>query len=143
MTITVEDPPADFVGVIHDATGLTGPELDQVATEIWNMTAGSCIPEVDDVAEVRRKALNEDLQAHMDLTYRRRLAALADRLRELAESVETFGTRLTNVRDPGVPDYSRAARDVVHEVMWGLANAHLDAVVEAASDADRVFRNPE
>lgn len=62
------------------------------------------------------------------------IVQVADQLRRIAEEVEREGRRTTNAI--GAPRFARAARGVVHAVMWGLANAHLDGLLLKAAEAD-------
>lgn len=90
--------------------------------------------------------LNEAIQSNLHRSYLRQVEHVVSRLRAVAEDIEHEGQRIARDRLPDgteVPDYSRAARDVVHLLHWGIANAHVDNVVDAAYQADRAFRNPQ
>lgn len=77
--------------------------------------------------------------------YNRQVWRLAASLRELAEEVERRGVARPGFIGPHDehPEYVDAAHRVVHTVMWGLANASLDGLISAASEADRAARHPE
>jgi hypothetical protein len=89
--------------------------------------------------------LNDRIQRDAEERYRRAVQRTANRLRDLAEEIERDGMRVRKTKLPDgteVPDYGNAARDVVHAVQWGVANAHADRVVDAAVSADFAFRHP-
>lgn len=81
-------------------------------------------------AENRSKATTDNIHA------------VANQLRELAEKVDRYAEIERNIRTMEL-DHARAARDVIHTVMWGVANLHLDSVVALAAEADRAARDDE
>lgn len=71
--------------------------------------------------------------------YAKRLAEVARRLRNLADTVEREGAaRQGDIRVGGAyphPDWIRAAERAIHEVSWGVANLNLSELVNAATEA--------
>lgn len=77
----------------------------------------------------------ELMNASMDRRYREQVTHTAQRLREMADDVERMGVEYGGdgpVRRTRVD----AAHRIMHAVVYGLANAHLDGLVQAAGDAD-------
>lgn len=80
--------------------------------------------------------------------YQQKLAAVVQRLRNLADEVEARGAKTYTYFE--VPagqdkrlDYVWAAHEAVHAAMWGLANADLSGLVAAAGDAQRLSDAPD
>lgn len=68
--------------------------------------------------------------------YCRRLAAVADGLRKLADHVEHEGTPRPTVGTTGTPRFSQAAYSAFHAITWGLANLNAESLIDAAGRAD-------
>ena len=69
------------------------------------------------------------------------LKKVAGRLRDIAERVEREGKpTVGHLQADGLPDYLWAAQQVVHEIHWGLANAHVDTLLSSAADAHSAVR---
>ena len=65
--------------------------------------------------------------------YIRQARGVAARLLRIANEV----TRNTDRLESNSKAFcTQAASDVVHEVMWGIANANLDTLISSAGDAD-------
>lgn len=67
-----------------------------------------------------------------------RIADVALRLRSLAATIDREASRVSGVPGPGIATYSEIASSVQHEVLWGLANLHLDSLTSNAAEADRL-----
>lgn len=67
------------------------------------------------------------------LHYERSIERIADHLEKLAQRVRREGGRASLDLDGS---HVRAAHAVLHEVMWGVANANLDTLVAAAGKVD-------
>lgn len=61
----------------------------------------------------------------------------AEALRTLADRLDGIANGVDHVGKPGFPSYGSLAVGVVHELTWGVANANVDHVVQAAVDADQ------
>jgi len=68
--------------------------------------------------------------------FARRAAGTADHLRRLADEIEQAARNMERVPSIGCTSASAVAGDIVHKLMWGLANAHVDGVVSAAAEYD-------
>jgi hypothetical protein len=64
----------------------------------------------------------------------KRIDAIAERLRDLARRVER--SKVAGLERPPA-SYGNVASEVQNEVLWGLANLHLDQLTVAAANADR------
>ncbi|HTE61568.1 MAG TPA: hypothetical protein VK631_14545 [Solirubrobacteraceae bacterium] len=64
--------------------------------------------------------------------YEATLENVAARLRAVVERVELEGRP---VATNGVVDYVYRANNALHELLWGVANAHPDSLITVASDA--------
>lgn len=72
--------------------------------------------------------------------FRAHAQSVAEDLRRLAAAVErNIDDQSISMRDLA-PDHSAVASDILHTVMWGLANLHLDGLVRKAAEADRAVR---
>lgn len=68
---------------------------------------------------------------------RARAGSVAAGLRRMADEVDRRADGFTAESSMLLPNRnSRAASEVVHSVMWGIANLNLDALVDAAGRAD-------
>lgn len=88
--------------------------------------------------EEGERAGMSELRTEFDLEaqhYERRLAHLVEDLRRLADEIEREG-RPRGPSIDGTPSYGRATHQVVHTFMWGAANLHLDALIDAAARTD-------
>ncbi len=65
-----------------------------------------------------------------------KIQRIAAGLRDLADAVERRTDEIGRVGRPGLPSYARIAQDVQHEVLWWLANLHLDSLTTDAYEAD-------
>lgn len=74
-----------------------------------------------------------------DKDYQARLERIARALERLATRVTYEGSRLTPPVGGG-GRYASSAASVVHDVFWGLANLHLDALTLAAAECDLAER---
>jgi hypothetical protein len=72
--------------------------------------------------------------------YDERLADIVRRLRRLADDVEREGSPRESFVGwrKGRRDYVYASQRVIHEVAWGIANMHMDLLVDAADDLHSV-----
>jgi hypothetical protein len=77
-----------------------------------------------DVAEWQARYLRE--------SFAKNVGAITARLRQLAEDIEQHGERYAD-------DPLRAAAVIQNEIMWGMANLHLDALTSAAADYERAL----
>jgi len=70
----------------------------------------------------------------------RAVAAAVSRLRAMADQIEAEAKHNIKAAQDGGTDYAsygRVAQQVVHEMIWGLANTNLSNVIDAATDADK------
>jgi hypothetical protein len=65
-----------------------------------------------------------------------RVAFTASRLREIADEIERVAQRISRVPSAGTTSASSLASDLMHTLMWGLANASPDGIVKAAAEYD-------
>jgi hypothetical protein len=77
----------------------------------------------------------DDYPQRMSNQYSAKVVAIADKLRAVALEVERSVAPPTDLRSMK-PDHARGAEEVIHKVMWGLANLHLDGLVARAKTAD-------
>lgn len=73
----------------------------------------------------------------MEGFYMDSVAHTAQRLRDTADRMEREGRVI-----PG-GTFTGAARRVMHEFLWGIANANADGIVGAAEEADEALRKGE
>jgi hypothetical protein len=71
-------------------------------------------------------------------TLARRLTASASTFRDIATALERLATDVPSVGTTRCPTAGYLAERSVHEAMWGVANAKLDGIVNAANEYDRV-----
>jgi hypothetical protein len=64
--------------------------------------------------------------------FKNRIERVVANLRRMADAVEREGQRVTD----GPSAYANVASSIQHTVLWGLANLHLDALTNAAANAD-------
>lgn len=76
----------------------------------------------------------DDLAAFTAKDYADQVEAVAQRLERLAEKVRQWGNVRTDIRTLRL-DFNGSARDILHEIMWGQANLHLDDLFRRATDA--------
>ena len=76
---------------------------------------------------------------YLEARFEGQKAAIAQRLRNLADDVENHEVSL-DLKDKK-PDYSRSARNILHRLTWGWANLGLDGLVGDCADTDRVLRH--
>lgn len=67
---------------------------------------------------------------------KRRLADMSVRLRDLADTMDQHAHRLDRVGSPGIPTYAGVVGNVMHALLWGVANLNADGLVGPAADAD-------
>ncbi len=73
--------------------------------------------------------------------YAQTTAGIAKRLRDIADEVEReSAVREGTFDNDGKPDFMWSAQQIVHTVMWGVANLSLDGLVSAARDAHNAVR---
>lgn len=77
------------------------------------------------------------LKGMLEKGFERRVASTVDRLRRLADELEAEAKRITSVPTPGTASATAVAANLVHSMMWGIANASLDGIVSAAEEYDR------
>jgi hypothetical protein len=65
-----------------------------------------------------------------------RFERIANSLRRLADGADAASGDVDDAAEGKRPNYSDIAARVQHEVLWGLANLGLDALISAARDAD-------
>lgn len=72
-------------------------------------------------------------------SYDREVAEIAGKLRVIADEVAREGKARRNwtARGDERPDYLLGAQRIVHTVMWGVANLHLDGLVNVAAEVHR------
>lgn len=82
-----------------------------------------------------------DYQEYAVDHFRRTAKAIAEMLRDTADRIEREAT--SEIRDsvtvPGSP-YAASAQRIVHQFVWGTANAGVDRIVTAAAEADTATR---
>lgn len=76
------------------------------------------------------------LKAMLAETFTRRVEASAQGLRDLADDIERRARSIETVPRPGATSAAAVAGDIIHAVMWGLANAKTDGIVSAAAEYD-------
>lgn len=81
---------------------------------------------------------DDDLRDAMNERFTSECDAVASGLEALAKIVRTGGRNITHLPNPDRGSATSIAADLVHHVMWGLANAGVDRIVSAAAEFDRV-----
>jgi hypothetical protein len=79
--------------------------------------------------------LSTDYPQRMSDRYSAKVRRVAAKLRQVADDIERSATPPTDIHSLKA-NHARGAEDVIHKVMWGLANADLDGLVARARDAD-------
>ena len=79
---------------------------------------------------------DRDLKSLLEDTFIARVQRSAEGLRVLADRIESEANRVKRVPTPGTPSASALAGNIMHSIMWGLANASTDAIVSAAAEYD-------
>jgi predicted kinase len=64
------------------------------------------------------------------------VATRVRRLRDLADRIEREAERNIARAEDGRGTYGCATSNIVHELMWGLANLNVDSLLSTATDAD-------
>lgn len=67
--------------------------------------------------------------------------AIANSLRRIADAVDQAEPR-TNIKTL-TPRYGPVAKDVMHSIMWGVANLNLDHFVGEAAELDALLASEE
>lgn len=65
-----------------------------------------------------------------------RIGEIANQLRDLASNVDRYALDIEAVPTPGRSSYASIVSNVQHDVLWGLANLHLDNLARTAAEAD-------
>ncbi|RKR92720.1 hypothetical protein BDK92_7198 [Micromonospora pisi] len=81
------------------------------------------------------------LTMHAEFTrdrFRTQVTRTAARLRDLADDIERAAGRIDSVPTPGVPSHVTIAGSIQHDVLWAVANMHLDQLATTAAEADQL-----
>lgn len=68
--------------------------------------------------------------------YERQIQRIVSGLRDLANDVENAGIPRSTPGITGTPRFARSAEQVIHNLIWGMANLNADGLIEAAVQAD-------
>lgn len=79
---------------------------------------------------------------HFDAQYTRQVRRVVAHLRKIADDIEGMRPPLKDLRDLRL-DYHGHAYNIDHKLRWGMANLPFDALLSAATEADRWVRSPE
>lgn len=74
--------------------------------------------------------------------YRQLVHEIATRLRRSADRIDAQATPREDIQTLRA-NYPRAARSILSEVLWTVANAHLDLLQSVAEELDRVMAEAE
>ena len=66
--------------------------------------------------------------------YLSRVDSIVVSLRQIADEVERHGPPSEKFGTASI--YGSSAHDILHDVLWGVANLNMDALVAAAAEAD-------
>jgi hypothetical protein len=78
-----------------------------------------------------------DDKAYYAKVLRHSIAKVADRHRQIAETLDNLAARVDLIGTPGNAVASDLAASVVHEIAWISANGNPEQVVRMAADYDR------
>lgn len=82
----------------------------------------------------------QDTPHHTHRFYVRQVERVAQRLRDMADEVERATEPRATPYIDGSPRYGVMAEQVIHTIVWGVANCSLDGVIHAATLADMAER---
>lgn len=102
-------------------------------------------------------ALEEEIKASRDEATRKEYAQIAHEtyIRDLDRTAERLNDLISRMKREAMPvepiegralsgdayPHSYAASRAIHELHWGIANAHLDTLIKSAAEADAAARD--
>jgi len=79
-------------------------------------------------------AAERSLKSLEEARFRENAARIAGRFREIADEIDRAVSQGAN--HVNAPEFGWRAQQIVHSVIWGLANTNIDALVLLAAEVD-------